>query len=82
MYYEKDNPSDLFDMDSEKYRLIIEKIKSSNDFKKDNYHQEWQNVVFQALTATTIAVLSNCTQLFSLLHLILVLWVASYLLHY
>ena len=65
MYYEKDNPSNLFNMDSEKYRLIIEKIKSSNDFKKDNYHQEWQNVVFQALTATTIAVLATATIVFS-----------------
>ena len=65
MYYEKDNPSDLFDMDSEKYRLIIEKIKSSNNFKKDNYHQEWQNVVFQAMTATTIAVLATASIVFT-----------------
>ena len=37
MFYEKSNPIELFDSDSEKYKLIIDKIISSNSFKKDNY---------------------------------------------
>ena len=57
MFYEKSNPLELFDSESEKYKLLIEEIRSSNDFKKDNYHQEWQNVVFQAMTGTTLAVI-------------------------
>jgi len=66
MYYEKSSPKELFDSESEKYLLIIQKIKSSNDFKKDNYHQEWQNVIFQAMTATTIAVISTASLVFSI----------------
>ena len=64
MYYEKSNPTELFDIESKKYLIIIEKIKASNNFKKDNYHQEWQNVVFQAMTATTIAVISTASLVF------------------
>lgn len=65
MYYEKSNPTELFDIESKKYLIIIEKIKASNNFKKDNYHQEWQNVVFQAMTATTIAVLATASIVFT-----------------
>ena len=64
MYYEKSNPTELFDIESKKYLIIIEKIKASNNFKKDNYHQEWQNVVFQAMMATTIAVISTASLVF------------------
>ncbi|MFL2639604.1 MAG: Bax inhibitor-1 family protein [Flavobacteriaceae bacterium] len=64
MYYEKSNPTELFDIESKKYLTIIEKIKASNNFKKDNYHQEWQNVVFQAMMATTIAVLLTSSLVF------------------
>ena len=64
MYYEKSNPAELFDIESKKYLIIIEKIKASNNFKKDNYHQEWQNVVFQAMMATTIAVLLTSSLVF------------------
>ena len=64
MYYEKSNPTELFDIESKKYLIIIEKIKASNNFKKDNYHQEWQNVVFQAMMATTIAVLLTSSLVF------------------
>jgi len=38
---------------------------SSNNFKNDNYHQEWQNVVFQAMFATTIAVLASASIVFT-----------------
>ena len=65
MYYEKSNPTELFDTDSEKYKLAIEKIISSNSFKKDNYHQEWQNVVFQAMSGTTIAVIATASIVFT-----------------
>jgi len=65
MFYEKSNPTELFDSDSENYKLIIDKIISSNSFKKDNYHQEWQNVVFQAMLATTIAVLATASIVFT-----------------
>ena len=65
MFYEKSNPLELFDSESEKYTLLIEEIRSSNDFKKDNYHQEWQNVVFQAMFATTIAVLGSASIVFT-----------------
>ena len=65
MFYEKSNPTELFDSNSEKYKLIIEKIISSNNFKRDNYHQEWQNVVFQAMTGTTIAVIATASIVFT-----------------
>ena len=65
MFYEKSNPTELFDSDSENYKLIIDKIISSNSFKKDNYHQEWQNIVFQAMLATTIAVLATASAVFT-----------------
>ena len=65
MYYKKSNPTELFDTDSEKYKLEIEKIISSNSFKKDNYHQEWQNVVFQAMSGTTIAVIATASIVFT-----------------
>ena len=65
MYYKKSNPTELFDADSEKYKLEIEKIISSNSFKKDNYHQEWQNVVFQAMSGTTIAVIATASIVFT-----------------
>ena len=65
MYYEKSNPTELFEMESEKYKSIVDEIKSSNNFKKDNYHQEWQNVVFQAMSATTIAVIATASIVFT-----------------
>ena len=65
MYYEKSNPTELFEIESEKDKSIIDEIKSSNNFRKDNYHQEWQNVVFQAMTATTIAVLATASIVFT-----------------
>ena len=65
MYYEKSNPTELFEIESEKYKSIVDEIKSSNNFKKDNYHQEWQNVVFQAMSATTIAVIATASIVFT-----------------
>ena len=65
MYYVKSNPTELFEIESEKYKSIIAEIKSSNNFKKDNYHQEWQNVVFQAMSATTIAVIATASIVFT-----------------
>lgn len=65
MYYEKSNPTELFEIESEKYKSIVAEIKSSNNFKKDNYHQEWQNVVFQAMSATTIAVIATASIVFT-----------------
>ena len=37
MFYEKSNPTELFEIDSEKYKLIIDKIISSNNFKTVSY---------------------------------------------
>jgi len=65
MYYKKSNPTELFEIESEKYKSIVAEIKSSNNFKKDNYHQEWQNVVFQAMSATTIAVIATASIVFT-----------------
>lgn len=65
MYYIKSNPTELFEIESEKYKSIVDEIKSSNNFKKDNYHQEWQNVVFQAMSATTIAVIATASIVFT-----------------
>ena len=65
MYYVKSNPTELFEIESEKYKSIVDEIKSSNNFKKDNYHQEWQNVVFQAMSATTIAVIATASIVFT-----------------
>ena len=65
MYYVKSNPTELFEIESEKYKSIVAEIKSSNNFKKDNYHQEWQNVVFQAMSATTIAVIATASIVFT-----------------
>ena len=65
MYYKKSNPTELFEIESEKYKSIVDEIKSSNNFKKDNYHQEWQNVVFQAMSATTIAVIATASIVFT-----------------
>ena len=65
MYYEKSNPTELFEIESEKYKSIVDEIKSSNNFKKDNYHQEWQNIVFQAMSATTIAVIATASIVFT-----------------
>ena len=65
MYYVKSNPTELFEIESEKYKSIVAEIKSSNNFKKDNYHQEWQNVVFQATSATTIAVIATASIVFT-----------------
>ena len=65
MYYEKSNPTESFEIESEKYKSIVDEIKSSNNFKKDNYHQEWQNVVFQAMSATTIAVIATASIVFT-----------------
>ena len=65
MYYKKSNPTELFEIESEKYKSIVDEIKSSNNFKKDNYHQEWQNIVFQAMSATTIAVIATASIVFT-----------------
>ena len=61
----------MFDKDSEKYKSIINDFESSYQLKKDSYDQEWQNIVFQAMLGTTIAVLSTSFLVLTL-HLILV----------
>ena len=65
MYYDKKNPKDMFDKDSEKYKSIINDFESSYQLKKDSYDQEWQNIVFQAMLGTTIAVLSTSFLVFN-----------------
>ena len=56
LFYFKSNPSKAFDTQSYEYK------KLKNDFNKnvlshDKYNQEWQNVVFQAMLGTTLAVI-------------------------
>lgn len=65
MYYEKKNPKELFDVNSAKYRLIDEEFESEYSMRKDAYDQQWQNIVFQAMIGTTIAVLSTSFLVFN-----------------
>ena len=56
IYYYKAEPSKSFD------KMSVEFKKLKDDFEKtvlphDRYNQEWQNVVFQAMTGTTLAVI-------------------------
>ena len=56
IYYYKAEPSKSFDKMSDEFK------KLKDDFEKtvlphDRYNQEWQNVVFQAMTGTTLAVI-------------------------
>ena len=56
IYYYKAEPSKSFDKLSDEFK------KLKDDFEKtvlphDRYNQEWQNVVFQAMTGTTLAVI-------------------------
>ena len=65
MYYENKNPKELFDLNSEKYISLNDDFESSYGLKKDSYDQEWQNIVFQAMFGTTIAVLSTAFLVFN-----------------
>lgn len=65
MYYESKNPKELFDINSDKYQSIDKDFESSYKLKKDSYDQEWQNIVFQAMLGTTIAVLSTAFLVFN-----------------
>ena len=56
IYYYKADPNKTFDMMSDEFK------KLKDDFEKtvlphDRYNQEWQNVVFQAMLGTTLAVI-------------------------
>ena len=56
IYYYKADPTKTFDMMSDEFK------KLKDDFEKtvlphDRYNQEWQNVVFQAMLGTTLAVI-------------------------
>ena len=56
VYYYQSDPNNLFEASSE----VMQNIR--NDFEKnilphDRYSQEWQNIVFQALMGTTLAVI-------------------------
>ena len=56
IYYYKADPAKSFDMMSDEFK------KLKDDFEKtvlphDRYNQEWQNVVFQAMFGTTLAVI-------------------------
>ena len=56
IYYYKADPAKSFDMMSDEFK------KLKDDFEKtvlphDRYNQEWQNVVFQAMLGTTLAVI-------------------------
>ncbi|MAU63987.1 MAG: hypothetical protein CMC38_06565 [Flavobacteriaceae bacterium] len=65
MYYKKSSPNELFDINSDKYKSISKDFESSYKLKKDTYDQEWQNLVFQAMLGTTIAILSTSFLVFN-----------------
>jgi len=65
MYYLKSDPKKLFDSESEQYKTVINEIITGVSFKRDTYQQDWQNIVFQAMMATTLAVLFTAGLVFS-----------------
>ena len=65
MYFESKNPKELFDINSDKYQSIYKEFEESYKLKKDSYDQEWQNIVFQAMLGTTIAILSTAFLVFN-----------------
>ncbi len=55
-YYYKSEPTKIFDDKSDEFKKLKDDF-NKNVLSHDKYNQEWQNVVFQAMTGTTLAVI-------------------------
>ena len=55
-YYYKSEPSKIFDRNSNEFKELKDDF-DKNVLHHDRYNQEWQNVVFQAMVGTTLAVI-------------------------
>ena len=56
VYYYKSEPTKTFDNKSDEFKSLKDDF-DKNILPHDRYNQEWQNVVFQAMTGTTLAVI-------------------------
>ncbi len=56
VYYYKSEPTKTFDNMSDEFKKLKDDF-DKNILPHDRYNQEWQNVVFQAMTGTTLAVI-------------------------
>jgi len=56
VYYYKSEPTKTFDNKSDEFKKLKDDF-DKNILPHDRYNQEWQNVVFQAMTGTTLAVI-------------------------
>ena len=56
VYYYKSDPLKVFDNSSYEFKKLKDDF-SNNVLSHDKYNQEWQNVVFQAMAGTTLAVI-------------------------
>ena len=56
VYYYKSDPLKVFDNSSDEFKKLKDDF-SNNVLSHDKYNQEWQNVVFQAMAGTTLAVI-------------------------
>ena len=55
-YYYKSDPTNIFDKKSDEFKQLKDDF-DKNILHHDRYNQEWQNVVFQAMVGTTLAVI-------------------------
>ena len=56
VYYSKTEPTKFFDNMSDEFKKLKDDF-DKNILHHDRYNQEWQNVVFQAMVGTTLAVI-------------------------
>lgn len=56
VYYYKSEPTNFFDINSNEFKELKDEF-DKNVLRHDKYNQEWQNVVFQAMVGTTLAVI-------------------------
>ena len=56
VYYYKSDPLKVFDNMSDEFKRLKDDF-NNNVLSHDKYNQEWQNVVFQAILGTTLAVI-------------------------
>lgn len=56
IFYYKSDPSKVFDVMSDEFKKLKDDFHQ-NVLSHDKYNQEWQNVVFQAMAGTTLAVI-------------------------
>ena len=56
VYYYKSEPTNFFDKNSNEFKQLKDDF-DKNILHHDRYNQEWQNVVFQAMVGTTLAVI-------------------------